>query len=96
MANGKKERRQRLYDLDTEQIKTRLNDMADRCRHLADHLSDFGTEQLNPEDRSLIRIAYIGILKTHFSEATYNVMAGEMERAHESLQWAQSLIEQLP
>jgi hypothetical protein len=91
---SKKDRK--VYELDAEQIKVRLEDMSQRCLELAEQLSDRGLSPLRKEDRNLIRFAYIGILKTHFSEATFLVMSGQMEDAFESLTHAQALIEQLP
>jgi hypothetical protein len=93
---SKEKKKNRVYRLDTEQIKTRLRDLGERCVYLADMLQDDGAESLQKEDRSLIRFAYVGMLRTHFSEATYCVMAGDLEHAFESLTHAQALIEQLP
>jgi len=92
----KEKKKNRVYKLDTEQIKTRLSDLGERCLYLAEHLADWGTEELKDEDRNLIRYAYVGVLRTHFSEATFCVMSGDLGHAFESLSNAQALIEQLP
>ena len=96
MTSKNKKDQRKVYDLDTDQIRTRLNDLGERCMHLAKELDDHGAQRLSESDRNLIRFAYVGILKTHFSEATFCVMSGDLANALESLTHAQALIEQLP
>ena len=67
-----------LLNVDVDELRIRLEWVAERATFLAAHLSETGTE-LEQDERDIVNAAKISILRQRFNEYLFEIWTGEIK-----------------